>query len=46
MWILAFSDGINSIKDIEEISKIDINMLMESSKLLCEKNLIKEVTEP
>ena len=46
MWILAFSDGINSIKDIEEISKIDINMLMEASKLLCEKNLIKEVTEP
>ena len=44
MWILSFSDGINSIQDIEKISKIDINMLMEASILLCEKNLIKEVT--
>ena len=44
MWILSFSDGINSIQDIKRISKIDINVLMEASILLCEKNLIKEVT--
>ena len=43
MWILAFSDGTNSITDIERESNIDFDTLIESSNLLCEKELIKEL---
>ena len=42
MWILAFSDGTNSIKDIERKSNIDFEILLETSNLLCEKKLLKE----
>jgi len=41
MWILAFSDGINSLRDISKKSKIDFNVLKDASDLLLEKKLIK-----
>tara|TARA_B100001540_G_C15810929_1_gene644475 strand:+ start:88 stop:1476 length:1389 start_codon:yes stop_codon:yes gene_type:complete len=43
MWVLAFSDGKNSIKDIEIQSNIDSEILLESANLLCEKKLLKEI---
>ena len=42
MWVLAFSDGTNSIKDIERKSNINFEILLETANLLCEKNLLKE----
>jgi len=43
MWVLAFSDGTNSIKDIAIQSNIDSEILLESANLLCEKKLLKEI---
>ena len=43
MWILAFSDGKNSIRDIERKSNIDFNTLIETSNALCKKKIIKEL---
>ena len=43
MWVLAFSDGTNSIKDIERKSNINFEILLETANLLCEKNLLKEL---
>ena len=41
MWILAFSDGTNSLSDISKRSKIDFSILKDVSQLLLENKLIK-----
>ena len=43
MWILAYSDGTNSLKDIEVKSNIDFETLIQISNLLCDHKLIKEL---
>jgi len=41
MWILAYSDGTYSLKDISDRSKIDFDILKEVGILLLDKQLIK-----
>ena len=43
MWILAYSDGTNSLKDIEVKSNIDFKTLIQISNLLCDHKLIEEL---
>ena len=43
MWILTYSDGTNSLKDIEVKSNIDFETLIQISNLLCDHKLIKEL---
>ena len=43
MWILAYSDGTNSLKDIEVKSNIDFETLIQISNLLCDHKLIEEL---
>lgn len=45
LWVLNYSDGNYSLLDIAEKSKIDIHILMKAVKDLCDKNLLKPVTE-
>ena len=41
MWILSYSDGTNSLKDISILSNIEMNILNDAAQLLLEKKLIK-----
>lgn len=42
LWILNYSDGNNSLQDIAYKSKINIDVLEQSAKILERKGLIKE----
>ena len=42
-WLMCFSDGNHSLKNISNISGIDFNKLKNTAKVLCEKNLLKSI---
>ena len=41
LWILNYSDGIHSLKDISKISGISLKLLEKTSQLLIKKRLLK-----
>jgi aminopeptidase-like protein len=43
LWILNYSDGNHSLKDISKISGLPINLLEDSSQLLLKKHLLKKL---
>jgi aminopeptidase-like protein len=42
-WILNFSDGNNSLKDISKKSGISLRLLRQTAKILVEKKLLKKL---
>jgi len=42
-WILNFSDGKHSLRDIEKKSKLDYDLLLSMADLLNEKKLLSEI---
>ena len=43
LWILNYSDGKYSLKDIADISKIDLEVIRKSAILLENKKLLKKI---
>lgn len=42
-WILNFSDGLHSLKEISEKSNLPLKLLRKTAKLLIEKKLLKKI---
>ena len=42
-WVLNFSDGLHSLKEISEKSNLPLKLLRKTAKLLIEKKLLKKI---
>ena len=42
-WILNFSDGLHSLKEISQKSNLPLKLLRKTAKLLIEKKLLKKI---
>ena len=42
-WVLNFSDGLHSLKEISQKSNLPLKLLRKTAKLLIEKKLLKKI---
>ena len=42
-WVLNFSDGFHSLKEISKKSNLPLKLIQKTAKLLVEKKLIKKI---
>ncbi len=44
LWVLNMTDGINSLLDISEHSKLSFQQILKAAQILLDKNLLEEIT--